>query len=78
MLPHELAPFERGIDFCLYFTDREFTLHDIADRYQCTYKTAQNIREKVSRVYDFEFVRFQASPAARGAPARNVWKLKKR
>ena len=78
MLPHELAPFERGIDFVLHFTDREFTLFDIVDRYQCCYKTAQNIREKVSRVFDFEFVRFQESPAARGAPARNVWRLKRR
>ena len=47
---NELGPFEKGIDFILYFRGRRFELNDIKERYCCTYRQAIRLKSLAERL----------------------------
>lgn len=48
-----LGPFEKGLDFVLYFKGRTFTIDDVARRYNCSYRQAQRLKQNAERFFRF-------------------------
>lgn len=75
MEPHELTPFERGIDVVLHYRDKPFTLTDLVQRYGLSYKRAYMLKNQIENVVRIEFAGYYRPPDYAGGPDHNLWKM---
>lgn len=78
MLPEDLTPFERGIDFLRHYGNgKPFTIQDIADRYHIAHNTAFRIKQQVERVCQVEPAGYAEKLSYIHGPCREKWKIVK-
>jgi len=70
---NELTPFEKGLDFILYFRGKPFTLDDIAERYSCSYRQAVRMKRAASRFMSIAPAGFDSR---RGLHPDFLWEFK--
>jgi hypothetical protein len=72
---NELRPFEKGIDFILYFKGRKFTIENIKDRYQCSYRQALRMKNSAAAMVNLIPSGYaQLTNLSKGHP-RYLWEI---
>lgn len=74
----DLTQFQAGMDFLLYFSGQKFTLSDIQERYNCSYRNAIRMRNYAQRMVCIAPAGFDMINITRGGKQKFLMEIKKR
>ena len=69
------TPFEKGMDFLLHFRGKRFSLYDIMDRYQISYRQASRLRKQADRVIGLKPAGFTRKDSGSSNKDAFLWEM---